>query len=374
MPDVNHPSNYLSLVLNKLFPFLEDSIFTIDLYGNIELINKAAENLCDVPQNEIRGKHYSIFFHFVEENDQKPELENLIKNTANGLTLNHSIFLLKKNNYKIPVKLILIPLMDESGKLVGGMVILKDATKNKRLEEAEYNFVSMAAHQLRSPLGSMKWSMELLLNGDIGNLTPEVKNIVLANYHNNEKLIHLVNDLLNASRIGEGKIREYPVLTNIVDIINGVLHEVQWQAKIKKIGLEYKIKAETIPQIYIDPKLFHEVIENLISNALKYNKFNGKIVMEGVIEGDSIRICVADTGIGIPQKDQQNIFSKFFRASNSVSNSEGTGLGLYAAKSFVEGWGGKIWFESTENVGSKFTVLLPLTLKRGVLDRNLTNN
>lgn len=251
---------------------------------------------------------------------------------------------------------------DEIGEL--GTIFNQMAASRKELEEAKNVFLSVAAHQLRTPLGSMRWNMEMLLE-EGEKLPKHVLYGIHEIYESNKRMITLVNDLLNVSRIEQGRVMEEPVPTDIAPIIRDVLKEQAVDAEQKNVSVRFSEQPK-VPPLVVDPKKFREIIQNLVSNAIKYNRKNGNVTIsvESKIKNQEswVVIAVADSGMGIPKKDQERMFTKFFRASNAVASSaEGTGLGLFVVKYFVERWGGKVKFTSEEGKGTTFAVELPVT-------------
>ncbi|MBT4384415.1 HAMP domain-containing histidine kinase [Candidatus Peregrinibacteria bacterium] len=238
--------------------------------------------------------------------------------------------------------------------------------EDEKLEEAmkaKSEFLSFAAHQLRTPLGSMRWNMESLMNRD-ADLTPEMKDVFKENYESIKRLIDLVNHLLNLARTGTGSTKSNAEETDVVEVVQEVLEVEKEQFDKRKLQVEFEVQDEGLPPVMVDKKSFRECVQNLISNATKYNDEGGTLTVIVAKADENVRISVSDTGRGIPQEDQVKLFSKFYRAANaSDDNTDGTGLGLFMVKSYVEAWKGKIWFESKEGTGSTFHIELPLLTK-----------
>ncbi|HZE86753.1 MAG TPA: HAMP domain-containing sensor histidine kinase, partial [Methylomirabilota bacterium] len=181
-------------------------------------------------------------------------------------------------------------------------------------------------------------------------------------YRSNERLLALVRNLLSVSRIDQGKVKDAPQVVNVVELIKSITTDMSIIAAKNAIALHLDTKQTDIPSLVIDPLRFQEVIENLLSNAIKYNVANGKIDVIIDKNNDVLLLSVKDTGIGIATKDKQELFTKFFRAENAIKkNTEGSGLGLYVVKSYVESWGGKINVTSEEGKGATFTIEIPFT-------------
>jgi signal transduction histidine kinase len=176
-------------------------------------------------------------------------------------------------------------------------------------------------------------------------------------------MIELVNNLLDVSRIEQGRIPNNPELTDFAALVVKIGTELEVLANKKSQKLEIN-NHSVAPKIYIDPKRLREVIENLISNAIKYTPDGGEIKIE--VDGDNreVQFSVSDTGIGIPESEQGRLFDRFFRAGNAIrSQTEGSGLGLYVVKAYVESWGGRLWFNSQEGQGSTFYFKLPVVVQ-----------
>ena len=220
-----------------------------------------------------------------------------------------------------------------------------DVSKHREIDQAKTDFVSLASHQLRTPLSIIKWYIDYLVSGDAGGLNDEQTRYLKEVYKSNERLIELVNALLDVSRIDLGTFSIEPEPTDIVERAESALARFAREITAKKIVLEKNY--DVFPSVNLDPRLTKIVFENIISNAVKYTPEKGKIRIDIKRTDDNIFIKVADTGCGIPREQQPKVFSKFFRADNVKKiEAAGTGLGLYIVRAIVRKSGGKIWFES----------------------------
>lgn len=201
----------------------------------------------------------------------------------------------------------------------------------------------------------------MLLTGDVGEISAEQKTYLEEIYKGNQRMVDLVNTLLDVSRIELGTFDGESKPTNIVALVESVLDEQKLQIDEKKLKLKC-VLATHVPLIQVDPKLIRMVIQNLLSNSVKYTPDHGKIFISLALDHKkNVIIQMSDTGYGIPKSQQDKIFSKLFRADNVIGkDTEGTGLGLYIAKSIVDQAGGRLWFESEENEGTTFHLLLPI--------------
>lgn len=231
----------------------------------------------------------------------------------------------------------------------------------RELDQAKSEFVSVAAHQLRTPLSAVKWTLSLLVEENSENLTAAQKGLLLKGYEGNERTINLINEMLMVTRIESGKIQYRLVYIHIEDLIDSVLLDFSGQVKTHRKKLIFRKSKRQLPYVHADPEKIRDVIQNLIENALYYTKDEGEVLVGVAREGDTIRVSVRDNGIGIPTHQQAGIFNKFFRADNAMkTKADGSGLGLFVAKSIIDKHGGRIGFESAENVGTTFSFTLPV--------------
>lgn len=251
----------------------------------------------------------------------------------------------------------------ELGLGVNEMIVrLQEARAHEeQVERLKTEFVSMAAHQLRSPLATVKWAFQEFLTGDLGELTLKQKDFMNKSYEVNERMITLVNDLLNVTKIEEGKYlyNQKPVQINSI-----VTELIQWYAgEAKRRGVELIFENTSALLLYAmaDGEKLRVAIQNIIDNALQYTKQGGSVRVLLKHDTKNAEIVVQDTGIGIPEKEQERVFQRFFRAENAKrTETQGTGLGLYLAKNIIEAHGGEIRFHTKENQGTIFTLTIPL--------------
>lgn len=251
---------------------------------------------------------------------------------------------------------------------VGGtmrlVVIARDISERKKIDNAKSEFVSWVSHQLRTPLTASSFLAEMLLSGDDGKLTIEQMQSIQKIYDANQRMISLINALLNVARIELGTLAVERAPTSLSELADSVLEDLRPQIESKKIAIE-RTYDKSLPLMDIDPRLMRMVFQNLLSNAVKYTPA-GTVAVKITRETQNAMIMIRDTGLGIPKDAQEKIFGKLFRADNVQSKDiEGTGLGLYIIRAVVQLFGGKIWFESEENKGTAFFVSLPFTAPSG---------
>ncbi len=215
----------------------------------------------------------------------------------------------------------------------------------RKLDNAKSEFISIASHQLRTPLTAIKGFISLLLEGSYGKIEPKQEDVLNKIYTSNERLVNLVEDLLNVSRMESGRMEFKFEKCQMDGVCQEVFDTFVLRAKAHKLYLEY-VKPETVlPEVMVDGKKIREVVSNLVDNALKYTPDDTggvKLKLEQV--GENIRVTISDTGIGIPQEELPYLFAKFSRGKDvSRLNTGGTGLGLYVGRGMIENNGGKIW-------------------------------
>jgi len=340
-----------------------DGVFVLDTNRRIILFNPVAEKISGFTAKEAMGKEYDKVLRFVFEKDGTINdvfiKEAMIKGKITQMA-NHTL-LVRKDGTNVPVADSAAPIKDVSGKIFGCVVVFRDVTKEREIDKMKTEFISVASHQLRTPLTGIKWFSELLLKSKLNATTKDyIRQISISN----ERMVRLVDDLLNVSRIEAGK--KFDIIlknTDIVSLMKGVLKEQMPGAEKKHIALVCDKDAPQELTLTVDELKMRQVFQNLISNAIKYSKDKTEIMIGCDKKKDSITFFVKDEGIGIPKHQQGQIFNKFFRAENALTvQTDGTGLGLYIVKSIVEAHGGKVWFESIENKGTTFFISLPIKL------------
>ncbi len=231
----------------------------------------------------------------------------------------------------------------------------------KEVERVKSEFISMVGHQLRTPISSTRWIIESLLEGDLGELSQNQKEYLNELYKSNEKLRKFLNELLNVIRLEEFSPKIDLIKINLKDLIKNIISRYNSLINTNKLFID--LKGEDV-EIISDLNLLDLILDNLISNALRYSFENGKVLISIEKKKNNAQIMINDSGIGIPKNQQKKIFQKFFRAKNALKKDpEGTGLGLYLSKRAVEILDGNIWFVSQENRGTTFYLSLPLEKK-----------
>lgn len=339
-----------------------EGVYATDSEGKIIFMNESAEMMIGKPLESVLGKvsrEVVDFIHVENEEAHHLDVSMMALHEKKIITIPRDTVLVRHGK-EISVAGTCSLIRDEKQDITGTIVVFQDATKRRELDQMKDGFLSVAAHQLRTPLGSMRWSMELLLGGDLGRLPKEARETIEQIYENSQRMIVLVNDLLNVSRIDQNKGREEKVATDLRQMLEAVVETMRPEGEKRGVTLILKHKGKPLPKVMIPPKHFYEAFENLISNGIKYNKKPGSVIVLLSREDGGIGVTVTDTGIGIPKDAQSKIFSKFFRAPNAVlKETEGSGLGLSVVKSYLEAAGATIRFETEENFGTTFFIHIP---------------
>ena len=246
---------------------------------------------------------------------------------------------------------------DRSGKLLvrRDLELTQANEKLRELDVRKSEFLSVVAHQLRTPLSGIKWTLSMILNAELGVISDDQRVFLMKSYESNDRMIELVESMLHADRIDSGKYDLNVKPTQILDLIDNVLYEILPNATRRNVTIEFNRPLTPIPQLTIDQEKMRAVFQNLLDNAVKYSRPGGTVSIEAHHVDGVVEFRVKDDGIGVPADQSALIFSRFFRARNAVKvDTDGNGLGLFIVKSIIEMHGGKIWFESREGEGTTF--------------------
>lgn len=344
-----------------------DQVVIVNDTGRIIYANKAAQTITGYANAEMLGQTPALWVKELRDESGAGDLsfEDVYKQISAGA----ANFLgegrnLRKNREKYITNFHLSPVVDDEGRAAFSIIIEIDITKVKEVDRAKTEFVSLASHQLRTPLTSISLSAELLLRGISGPLDPKQKRFLQEIYSSTGRMTELVDNLLNISRIELGtftiKSEEVPP----AEVADQILEELSGTIKNKNIKL-IKDYDSNLGRIKFDRNILHLAMENLLTNALRYTPAGGNVTLAMLREKNDFLIKVSDTGCGIPATAQSQVFNKLFRADNAKEVcAEGTGLGLYMVKSILDKTGSKIWFESQEGAGSIFYVSILLVNKQ----------
>ncbi|MCA9356789.1 PAS domain-containing sensor histidine kinase [Candidatus Nomurabacteria bacterium] len=344
---------YVQLYKNSPIPYL-----LIDIDGQVQSANLAAARMFGMTQANVTG--LNVFSRV--ECDVVEHLDFLIEKFRRGVSISDEIVRVKREDFKEEWALLsLFRFTDIHGQRIG-LLTLVDITKQKRAEDAKSEFVSLASHQLRTPIAGMKWSAELLQLDNPETLTDRQQKYIERLLISIKRMAILVDDFLRVSRFELGTFQAELEEVKLSELFEDIMSEQESRAKQKKLSVK-SFYEKSIDTVITDPNLVRMIVTNLFSNAVKYTREKGTIHIGFGRKDDNIIITVADNGMGIPAEDQDSIFLKLFRASNAVRDvPDGTGLGLYIVHEAVSVLKGNITFTTTEGIGTTFEVLLPLEL------------
>lgn len=341
-----------------------EGLLLIDKDYKIILLNNKAENLLGVSAREAIGRDMKDVITALKGNAVLREEERpVVKMFNTGQTISVDVeddfYYQISSGVKFPVGLIVTPLRGDG--ITGAVVIFRDISEEKKLDESKTNFISVSSHQLRTPLTSIRWFSEMLLDGEAGNLNKEQKDFVEKIYQSGERMVNLVDLLLQIARVEMGRIRIEPEPIDLKDITQKMVSSLKNILDLKSQRIEIKTNPDSIPSVQMDKEMVWQVIQNFISNALRYSPAGSVVSVSIALKDNFIEYSVQDNGIGVPENQKNRLFERFFRADNAVKAvPEGSGLGLFLVKALIEGWGGKIWFESEEGKGATFFFTVPL--------------
>ncbi|MEO8065934.1 MAG: PAS domain S-box protein [Candidatus Doudnabacteria bacterium] len=337
-----------------------DGMVVVDSEGRITFMNHIAEQMLGWKMAELLGTEVDKSLPITDEKGTLLPFESRPISLAllNHTTIKASQYLfVRRDGTSFPVAIIVSPVIQE-GKNIGAIDVFRDITKEKEVDKAKTEFVSLASHQLRSPPTSIKWYSDILMEAKVGSLNKKQKGYLQEIYRSNQRMIDLVNSLLTVSRIELGTFQIDPHPVHLSQIIDETVKELQVQIAKKKLQIGSKQGEDLV--VETDPTLLRIVLENLLSNAIDYSPLKGKIIFETKKTDFGASIEISDSGIGIPEEAQGKIYTKFFRADNARAfKPDGNGLGLYIVKSIILALNGTISLRSNE-VGTTFLVNLPM--------------
>ena len=341
---------------------LVDGLLLFDSNERVVIMNPTASDMCDTPLEKVIGltpdaipsyqKNLLAIIHAL------PSFREVLAKPIQHIMID----LAQPYSRSLEISLsAMFPSIGEKKTPVGYLITLRDMTKEKVVDQMKSEFVSVASHQLRTPLAAIKWSLQMLKNGDLGKITTEQLEFISKCFDSNERMIKLVNDLLNVSRIEEGLFAYTFETTDAHAFMESLIEENTIMAQQKSLTLERYNDIPNTTLIKIDTDKLRMAIQNILDNAFKYTPAGGRVIVRAELNQDALEIKLSDTGVGIPDANKDKIFSKFFRASNVVKmQTEGSGLGLFIVKSIVERHHGSVEFYSEEGHGTTFTITIPL--------------
>lgn len=341
---------------------INEGLIVFSRDGAIERVNRAAMRMLGYTDTDLLSKKYSDILYALNEKgrpipeNKRPATLALQQGKAVATELQYA----RKDRSSTFIADVSIAPIRDKGRIMGAIEIFRDVTKERELDKAKDEFLSLASHQLRTPLTAKRWDLEVLMGGYAAKkLDSKQYDIASKINDSNNRMIKLVNELLNVSRAESGRLAVSPESTDMTTLIHSVVEEVmpQLTASQQKVTIDLP----KLPHISVDPILIRQVFLNLLTNASKYSPASTEITVKANSTHEQLEFTVTDHGYGIPASEQSKIFTKFFRADNiRTKDTDGNGLGLYLVQSIIKVSGGKIWFKSQQGSGTTFYVSLPL--------------
>lgn len=330
-----------------IIDLLGEGIIIIDQSSKIVMMNNMAEKLLEAPPSQYLGKNYiETIPRYAGDKLLDPAERPLAKVIKEKI--DYSVALSDNNYYqsysgrKFPIALIATPLTTKD--INGAIIVFRDITEEKKLYEAKTGFISLASHQMRTPLTTIRWYTEILKSGDLGKFNKEQTDFINQIYASTLKVLDTIKLLLSISRLQSGRMINTPAATDLKKFAQAVVDELKPSVGERKIKV---VVSDETPIVNIDQTILEQVLSNLVNNAITYTENNGNVEVEFKSDKSRVICSVKDDGIGIPDAEKEKIFGHFYRAENAkMKRPDGNGLGLNLAKDLVKIWGGQIWFES----------------------------
>lgn len=351
--------------LQTLTADLPDGIIAYDNYFKIQIFNPAAERIFGINREQVVGQSFGP-----ERAQELPFrlLAQTIFPSLSPLVVPRSepgvfpqIIDLSFTDPKRELTVVTSKIIGSAGEALGFIKLVRDKTREVGLLRSKSEFITIAAHQLRTPLTTIHWVFEGLKGKE--KLETEDRELVASGLMNSVKLLKIVNDLLDVSKIEEGKFGYDFRQVNIIDFLSSIFTNAEAMAKKYEVKFYSDNGGETAVNLMIDANRLGLAVSNLVDNAIKYNVKNGRVTVElrRLPDKPYLQISIKDTGIGVPPEDMPKLFTRFFRTENATKmETEGSGLGLYIAKNIINRHGGTIWAESILGRGTTFYFTLPL--------------
>lgn len=347
---LNSQDLFSELYFNSPVPYV-----VIDEDGHIESVNYATARLFGMEVQHFKGKN---IFEALEADDME-KLALIPEYYTRGKFVNDVEARIYHANGMVRWVILSLFSFKDPQHHRKGLMTLFDITKQKQVDKAKTEFVSLASHQLRTPVSAMRWNLELFATASGDRLDEQQQLFMKKITTGLERMDNLVADFLNVSKLELGTLTIQKSEFDLTQFFTAVMDEYTAFANNRGVTIETNW-TEPFGMITTDNHLFNMVVSNVLGNAIKYTPKDGVVRAYAHMTSDALTVQIADTGIGIPKEDQEMIFSKLFRASNAQNHeSGGTGLGLYIVKEAVRILGGTITFESEMGVGTTFTIVLP---------------
>ena len=357
-----------------------EGLVAVDKEERVMFVNKAFEEILGWKGEEVKGKKFTEFIPLLNENGEPiPASQRPIAKALKGITTITTVtsaavvanFYRRKDGSMVPVSINVAPVILDD-QIAGVIEVFHDITKENEIEKARTDFLTLASHQLRTPLSGTKWLIETIRRGVIGQMTEKQKSYLDRICQINERMIGLVSDMLNALRIESGAAAAKQEAVLFRELFKEISLTMASAADAKKITLRNALENREAISVESDAAMLRNILECFVGNAINYSNPGREVVVGAREEPATVVFSVKDSGIGIPREERRKITERFYRASNAkLFNPEGTGLGLYIASMLAEKIGAEIFFESEEGKGSTFFLRVP---KKVANNKTIKNN
>jgi PAS domain S-box-containing protein len=346
-----------------VFTSIGDGAIATDEFGKITRINPAALRILGYKEHEVVGAWFpNIVVMLGDDNTPISLIDRPITRAfLTGQPVSEKVQYRTKSGQRLPVAVTVSPIIHKN-RPIGAIEVFRDISVEYEIDRMKSEFISLASHQLRTPLSAIKTYAHMLMDGYMGAITPEQRRSLSTIVGASNRMNELISTLLNITRIESGSISIRPKTLNLKKLTEEVIKELEHTAHSRNITLKL-LKTNVNCTIKTDSLITKEIIANITSNGIKYTPDGGSVTLSLRSRPNSIILSIQDTGLGIPKAVHDQIFTKFFRAPNVIKlETSGTGLGLYLVKGLAERVGGKVWFTSEEHKGSTFYLELPRNL------------
>lgn len=340
--------------LRSIVSCMADGVLVTNLERQLVLWNASAVKMLKLSGTDEAGKSLS---QYIKNQSLTEALERILDSKDDSVSMISQE--IHADDQKSVLMAQMAPVRDEKARLLGAVTVLRDITKLKEIDKIKSQFVSMVAHELRSPLAAIEGWLGLVVSGEGGEDEEQKRKWLLRAKERAHSLLALVQDLLEINKIEAGKVAQKMEPVQLTEIISKIIDFFKPEAERKSISFRMT-PAAPLPDVQADVQDMEKLFTNLISNAIKYNIENGSITISTFLDADFVRVHISDTGVGIAPADLPRIFEDFFRVENSRAGKvSGTGLGLTIAKKIVDSHFGHIEVKSELDKGSTFSVYLP---------------
>ncbi len=350
--DVADEKSRITTIINCMV----DGVLVTDRESRIVLHNPAATRLLGIERLQIIDE--SLRRCINNEDLARAVTEALDTEKSRYVEISQEITSSEESG-KVFLRTNTAPVLNEDGETMGSVTVLHDITQEKQINDMKSDFLTMVSHELRAPVSAIQQQLSVIEEGMAGSITEKQARMLTRAKERTTGILDLIKDLLDVSKLDSGIVVQHKESTVLQDILEKLCQLMEPEAEAKGIRLNLET-SDHLPLVNADRENMEDVFINLISNAIKYNVEGGDVTVSVLSHGEFLRVDIADTGIGIPEKDLPRIFDRFYRVKNPETRTIiGTGLGLPIVKSIIEAHHGSISVKSREGEGTTFTLLLP---------------